>query len=178
MVIISLTLTRSLMGIVVVYIFSTTFQPALLTLVPGSIADTGAAPSPQPAASPDQSLREPAEGVETDLSLPLINTSPVTTVLAQHLADQLRQHHGCPDHSGGPAPHRQAHSATISQLVSVSCPDILSRADLKPHPADWDTIFPAAARRGLFSGIHAINTAVPYPTGAGESLLDSPWWRL
>ncbi|KAL4923109.1 uncharacterized protein BDV17DRAFT_296669 [Aspergillus undulatus] len=65
---------------------------------------------------------------------PPTTSYPATRALAQYLADQLLQHHGCLEHGGQipPDPHRMA----ISELVAIDYPDVLSRPDLKPYPAD------------------------------------------
>ncbi|KAL4981285.1 hypothetical protein BDW68DRAFT_183671 [Aspergillus falconensis] len=77
--------------------------------------------------------------------------NPATQALAHQLVDQLLQHHGCLDH--GCWVPRGLHTTTLSQLVALGCPDVLTQADMKPHPMDWATSFPAAARRRLYSGI-------------------------
>ncbi|KAL5040767.1 hypothetical protein BDW71DRAFT_212801 [Aspergillus fruticulosus] len=97
-----------------------------------SMSDAEALPSPPPAPAPN----------------------PATQALAHQLVDQLLQHHGCPDH--GRRVPRGPHATTLSQLVALGCPDVLARADVKPHPTDWATSFPAAAQRRLFSGIQTI----------------------
>ncbi|KAL4981286.1 hypothetical protein BDW68DRAFT_183660 [Aspergillus falconensis] len=99
-----------------------------------SMSDTEALPSPLPALAPN----------------------PATQALAHQLVDQLLQHHGCPDH--GYWVPRGPHATTLSQLVALGCPNILARADMKLHPTDWVTSFPAAARQQLYSGIQTVLT--------------------
>ncbi|KAL3482542.1 hypothetical protein BJX62DRAFT_245829 [Aspergillus germanicus] len=76
---------------------------------------------------------------------------PATQHLAQQLAEQLLQHHGCMDHSDhGP---QSTPTVTLANLTNMDCPDVLSRPEIQPYPVDWDQLLPAPARRQLFSDL-------------------------
>ncbi|OJD22346.1 hypothetical protein ACJ73_06306 [Blastomyces percursus] len=89
-----------------------------------------------------------------------------TQLLAQKLVEQLLQHQGCSEHvdPGSSSPD----SLSLSELIEIDCPDILSQPKIQPYPVNWDHLLPAQARRRLFTGIQSV------PERAGSETLSEP----
>lgn len=101
------------------------------------------------------------------MTTPVLNDA--TRLLAERLAEQLREHHGCVEHPGLPPSGTDPDTVTLSKLISQECPDVLSRPNIQPHPvADWEKRLPVAARRQLFTGIRQRPAGRSPPSAASE----------
>ncbi|EDN07502.1 predicted protein [Histoplasma mississippiense (nom. inval.)] len=125
--------------------------------------------------------------------------APVS-ILAQGLAEQLQQHHGClgdshweypfdmrpVDHPSPPGtpfpskatPSRPIHSVRLSEIIQWACPDILSRPQIAQFGEPWDEQLPPLQRQKIFSGLDVRDDSTPPepPTVdiASEDVPDGP----
>ncbi|EDN04950.1 predicted protein [Histoplasma mississippiense (nom. inval.)] len=125
--------------------------------------------------------------------------APVS-ILAQGLAEQLQQHHGCMgdshweypfdmrpvDHPSPPGtpfpskapPSRPIHSVRLSEIIQWACPDILSRPQIAQFGEPWDEQLPTLQRQKIFSGLDVRDDSTPPepPTVdiASEDVPDGP----